>query len=216
MSMRCENNITNLIQRDIIKGGLTYAQLSEEGVSTGDNIGRTYVVTMKFKDSSTKILRVHQRFTKTTYRINGTTEQDDDFYIEYGSPDDMIRYDLPNLGEMKGTYVSDTTYMPMDDTGKCYGDIRRISPVECRVSKNLQINNVLMTITNENNPQLENRILSIYIGFYHSDLGTKYAINIVAPIDYKLGSVDQNKKFPTSASPNHSAIYYPDIDTYKN
>lgn len=30
-----------------------------------------------------------------------------------------------------------------------------------------------------------NNILTIYIGFYHPDLGKKYAINIVCPINYK-------------------------------
>ena len=43
--------------------------------------------------------------------------------------------------------------------------------------KDLSINNILIDITNEN-------ILSIYIGFYHPDLSTRYGINIVAPIDY--------------------------------
>ena len=40
----------------------------------------------------------------------------------------------------------------------------------------LRINNV--DINKDNN------ILTIYIGFYHPDLGTRYGINIVCPINY--------------------------------
>jgi len=42
--------------------------------------------------------------------------------------------------------------------------------------KDLRINNV--SVKNDNN------VLSIYIGLYHPDLSTRYAIDIVAPINY--------------------------------
>lgn len=52
----------------------------------------------------------------------------------------------------------------------------------------LSINNVLINITDEN-------VLSIYIGFYHPELTTKYAINIVCPIDYISGGYDSNSSW---------------------
>ena len=57
-------------------------------------------------------------------------------------------------------------------------------------AKDLSINNVLIGISEEN-------VLSIYIGFYHPELGTRYAINIVAPINYKTTEADVADKFKT-------------------
>lgn len=51
--------------------------------------------------------------------------------------------------------------------------------------KDLEIDNVLINIT-------EDDVLSIYIGFYHPDLQSKYAINIVCPIDYTSTSPDSS------------------------
>lgn len=51
--------------------------------------------------------------------------------------------------------------------------------------KDLEIDNVLINIT-------EDDVLSIYIGFYHPDLESKYAINIVCPIDYTSTSADSS------------------------
>ncbi len=45
------------------------------------------------------------------------------------------------------------------------------------VVKDLSINNVLIDITEDN-------VLSIYIGFYHPELTTRYAIEIIAPINF--------------------------------
>ena len=48
---------------------------------------------------------------------------------------------------------------------------------EGRTIKNLSINDVIIDTNNDN-------ILSIYIGFYHPELGNRYAIDIVSPIAY--------------------------------
>lgn len=47
--------------------------------------------------------------------------------------------------------------------------------VEGRTIQNLSINDVII--------EVENHILKIYIGFYHPDLGNRYAIDIVSPIN---------------------------------
>ena len=49
--------------------------------------------------------------------------------------------------------------------------------------KFLIINNVSVKIEDD-------KVLSIYIGFYHPELTTRYGINIVAPIDYMADAVD--------------------------
>lgn len=206
-----KNTITNMIQEDLIKRGLSYARVEESVTTPGDDVGKTYRVWMTFKDGTSKKLVVHQRFSKTAYRIQGTN-QDDDFYIEYGAEDDMIRYELPDLGETKGYYdEANLVYVPADENNICYKDRNKTQTTTCLISKTLQINNIAISITNEADPDVESHVLNIYIGFYHPNLGTKYAINIVCPIDYQSSSADKTSPFPTTTtSPNsNSQIYYP-------
>jgi len=54
--------------------------------------------------------------------------------------------------------------------------------------KDLSINNILIDIDEDN-------ILSIYIGFYHPELGTRYGINIISPIDYITTGADSAASF---------------------
>ena len=61
-----------------------------------------------------------------------------------------------------------------------------------KVAYDLSINNVLINIEDDN-------ILSIYIGFYHPELMTRYGINIVCPIDFVSKGVDASKKFNVKA-----------------
>ena len=214
-----KNAVTNVIQADMIKRGLTFAKISENAHSPGEEEGRTIYVDLTFRDGVKKRLVVHQRFARTTYRIEGSNF-DDEFYIEYGTPKDdaagvagdMIRYELPNLGETKGYYSeSSLTYIPADHQEKCYQNVQRTIPAECVLAKDLQINNISINISNELDPDVESHVLNIYIGFYHPNLGTKYAINIVAPIDYQASSADQQVRFETTPSDRNSttAIYYP-------
>ena len=214
-----KNGITNVIQADMIKRGLSYAKVYDNAHTPGEQEGRTIYVDLTFRDGVKKRLVVHQRFARTTYRIEGDN-YDDEFYIEYGVPKDtaagvtgdMIRYDLPNLGETKGYYSeSALTYIPADHQNKCYRNIQRTDEVTCVVAKDLQINNISINISNEQDPDVESHVLNIYIGFYHPNLGTKYAINIVAPIDYQSSSADQNDRFEITTTNKNSTteIFYP-------
>ena len=212
-----KNDITKKIQEDIVRRGLTYAKIRDNGLAPGDpsGTGKTVTVDLTFKDGISKQLIVHQRFTKTAYRIEGCN-QDDEFYIEYGTEDDMVRYPLPILGENDGYYNetlgANGTYIPASGDGKCYTGINQSgTEVQCRTAQNFQINNIAISITNEADPDVESHVLNIYIGFYHPNLGSKYAINIVAPIDYQSSSVDQNSTFPKDPTNKNSttAIYYP-------
>lgn len=57
-----------------------------------------------------------------------------------------------------------------------------------KIAYDLSINNVLINIEDDN-------VLSIYIGFYHPELMTRYGINIVCPIDFVSKGVDASNKF---------------------
>lgn len=187
-----KNSLTNTIQDDFIKKGLTFAKVSVEG-SPGSAAGRKYTVDCSLKNGEERRLIIFQRFTKTAIHPEGNINASDDFYIEYGPPDSMLREPFPNLGEIKGNYSSgEGTFVKNDSATNCGGN-------PC-IFKDFQINNVLVEISNEDDPNEESRVLSIYIGFYHPDLGTKYAINIVAPIDYQASVASKSANFPTSTN----------------
>ena len=46
-----------------------------------------------------------------------------------------------------------------------------------KTAQDFSINNVLIE-------KIDDRVLSIYIGFYHPDFGTRYAIDITTPVDF--------------------------------
>jgi len=62
-------------------------------------------------------------------------------------------------------------------------DLGEIETGDGKIAKDLSINNVEIETTNH--------VLSIYIGFYHPELETRYSINIVCPIDYNPSSVNK-------------------------
>lgn len=92
-----------------------------------------------------------------------------------------------------GSTTSDDYYMirygkstdlieyPLPDLGSYQNDYNH-------TVKDLSINNVLINITDDN-------VLSIYIGFYHPELTTRYAINIVCPIDYVSSGYDSSSNW---------------------
>ncbi len=217
-----KNTVTNVIQHDIVKRGLTYAKVKELPNSPGEVEGKKFIVDLSFKDGVQKRLIVFQRFTKTAYRIEGAPENDL-FYIEYGIPSDntaglkpdMVRYELPNLGQTYGYYddSSSSYVITYEKDGKCYdnpkGEGNELTG--CWIAYDLQINNIAINITNEADPTAESHVLNVYVGFYHPNLGTKYAINIVAPIDYQSSSVDSANEFPIDHdNPNSTTgIFYP-------
>lgn len=190
-----KNNLTNTIQADFIKKGLSSASITQTG-STSSDTGITYTVNCKLKDGTDRQLIVHQRFTKSSTHLDGNPTKSDDFYIIYGNPaTEMIREDFPNLGEVAGQFDTTTnTFIKNDNYTECDGK-------PC-INKDLQINNVLIYITNEENPDADSHVLSIYIGLYHPDLGTKYGINIVAPINYQSSNANTAAAFPTSSISN--------------
>ena len=118
--MDYKNTLTKDIQDDFIKIGLTHARY--EKTINGDKV--THTVYCNLKDGSERRLIVEQVLAYSSYHIGGSTAADDSFMIRYGKPDDLIEYDLPDLGEYKNEYG--------------------------HIVKDLSINNVLINITDDN------------------------------------------------------------------
>lgn len=204
-----KNEVTNVIQEDIVKRGILFVNITTSGSlvpQAGVPIGKTYSMDITFGDGTQKTLEVYQRFTKTEYRVQGTPDESDSFAIYYGPSNNMIEYELPNLGSTSGSYVG-SEFKAADLTGSCDG--------ECKTALDLQINNVEMYVTDEADPEVKGHVLVIYIGFYHPEFGTKYAIDIVAPMNYQASLVESGDKFATNDSTQYSnnSIYYPDPES---
>ena len=194
-----KNSIGNKIQTEFIEKGITYAKITRQGSSNGPE-GITYTVNCLLKDGSERILRVHQRYTKSNIRIDGNIEKSDEFYIEYGPPGEVVREEFPELGETKGEYSTEyRTFKENKKSKRCLNEKNEFSPC---IMKNFQINNVIMYITNENDLSSSSHVLNIYIGFYGYDLGTRYGINIVAPIDYQKSVGSPDSRFPVGDGNN--------------
>ena len=165
-----KNILTKEIQDDFIKVGLVHAEYTK---NTDSNTGiTTYKLKCNLKDDTTRVLIVEQRLAASSYHTEGSTTKDDYFMIKYGNDEtDYIEYPLPDLG-YSGYNTSTSKVCDPDDSNS-----------NCRKIQDLSINTVSIDISNDN-------VLSIYIGFYHPDLDTKYAINIVSPINYIPSSSD--------------------------
>lgn len=166
-----KNILTKDIQDDLIKIGLVHAKYEK----TVDGSKVTHTVTMNLKDGTDRKLVVEQLLAYSSYHIGGSTTEDDYFMIKYGLPDDLIEYPLPELGY--SGYNSSLSKICDPDTEN-----------NCRKVQDLSVNNVLINITDDN-------VLSIYIGFYHPELATRYGINIVCPIDYVSNGYDSTSNW---------------------
>lgn len=155
-----KNLLTKEINSDLIKGGLVDAKIVtfNKEDATGDAEAS---VEMTFRDKKIRCLKV-KSIKAYDYFWNDSMEdelpeendKDDDFMISYG--------------EGKCNSATLTEY-PIPDLGQSKNPTGKII-------YDLRINNVDMKI--------ENSILYIYIGFYHPDLGTRYGIDIVSPINF--------------------------------
>lgn len=151
-----KNLLTREIQDDLIKKGLVSAEILE-GVSDvgGDLTDKTFRVEMLFRDGSKKRLVVERKLADD-YSVDSSSCAQTG---ASGNDEFLIQY---------GSADNLINY-PLPDVG--YGTNNCDSKV-----MDLRLNNI--DINKDNN------ILTIYIGFYHPDLGTKYGINIVCPINY--------------------------------
>lgn len=168
-----KNLLTQEIQDDFIKVGLTqasyettYVKYVDEADGT-ESVKTVNTVNCTLRDGSKRQLVIEQLQAASSYHIGGSIKKDDEYMIKYGPPDDLIDWDLPDLGH--------SGYDPIK------GEVCDVDApdrdIDCRQVEDLSINNVFINITDDN-------VLSIYIGFYHPEFATRYAIDIVCPIDY--------------------------------
>ncbi len=168
-----KNILTKMIQDDFIKIGLTHATYERKIADSDGTV--THVVTCNLKDGTNRQLIIEQRIGYSNYHISGAKNQSDKFMIRYGiysedpTKSDIIEYPIPDLGEIE---------IPANPS----------LGVTKHTVKDLSINNVLISIEDDS-------VLSIYIGFYHPELTTRYAISIVCPIDFTSTGTDGTKKW---------------------
>lgn len=174
-----KNLLTKEIEDDFIKIGLRNASYDTKYVKFVDeedgteSVKNVYTVYMTLKDGSERKLVIEQLQAASSYHIGGSRKKDDEYMITYGTPDDPIEWSLPDLGHSGFDPVKNEV-CDVDAPDR---------DVNCRMIQDLSINNVSINITDDN-------VLSIYIGFYHPEFATRYAIDIVCPIDYESGGRD--------------------------
>lgn len=166
-----KNSMTKMIQDDFIKKGLTHASYTKKIADSEE----THILLCDLRDGTKRKLVVQSRYTKSAYH-EGSPNQDDHFRICYGDPKgeendtsdickNLIEYPLPDVGSYKVEKDGQDT-----------------------IALDLSINNVMIDIK-------DNNVLSLYIGFYHPELTTRYGIDIVCPIDYISQGADNTNKF---------------------
>lgn len=152
-----KNLLSKDINDDIIKKGLVNADITEFNTAAADDSVNTYSVDMYLRDGSVKTLKI--RSVKAY-----------DYLWE-----DTLNPDLPADKDQDDFFMiwygdkGKEIMYPIPDLGESK------NPND-KVIKDFRINNVDIRI--------QDMVLIIYIGFYHPDLGNRYAIDIVCPINY--------------------------------
>ena len=161
-----KNLLQSDIENDFINVGILSAKVEKTGPTNGS---LTYDLTVTLTDGTKRKLIVQRVLNNTADASKGlkdyrgyfptgeTANVNDNFVIRYGP------YTTGNDSEVMN--------YPLPDFG---------STVEAngKTSKILSLHYVDINVDDGN------RVLTIYIGFYHAELGTRYSLNIVAPINY--------------------------------
>lgn len=178
--------LTKEIQDDFILVGLTHVKYTRRIIGEDPSIPKgtvVHTVDCELKDGTKRRLNVYQGLIESDTRINTNVISNDTdyFMIEYGDLSSPMKYPIPDLGESEA--------FPGDEskTGKV---------------KDFTINNVLIKIEAD-------AILSIYIGFYHPELGTKYGIDITAPIGFDNDGTTVGSKLFDGALPTDGPLLTP-------
>lgn len=150
------NVLTKDIEDDFIDIGVASASVSETSSGAGN---KTYTLTCILKDGTKRQLIVSRTLNATDYRdgVNAseTAAVDDNFSIRYGVYTDGNS--------------SNVMEYPLPDLGSTVDNGKK--------SKILSINKLDIAVS-------EDRTVNIFIGLFHPELGRRYAINIVTPINY--------------------------------
>ena len=140
-------------------------------------IGLTHASYDKDYDGTTTVHTVNCDLKDGTKRTLIVTQRFTDSTYHHGDPS-VDDYFMIQYGNQEANDMLD---YPLPNVGESVSE-------NGKIVYDLSINNVLINIEDEN-------ILSIYIGFYHPELMTRYGINIICPIDFVSKGVDNNSKF---------------------
>ena len=168
-----KNLLQKEIEDDFIKIGVTSATVNKTGPTNG-NV--TYTLTCVLKDGTKRRLIVSRTLNTTDYRdavpASETANVNDAFSIRYGT----VKQTVSGLNIVESD--EDVMNYPLPDFG---------NSVESngKTSKMLSINRVTIDVD-------ENRVLRIFIGLFHPELGIRYSINVVTPINYNSVSDKSN------------------------
>ena len=191
-----KNLLTKDMQDDFIKIGVSHARYEvtsetfvddvedgddEQTIANKTSVKTIHTLYCDMMDGTQRKLVVEQLFAESQYHYGGSRKRDDYFIIKYGTPEsdgtpaNMIDWDLPDVGH-SGYDWDARTVCDVDAPNR---------PSTCRMIQDFNINNVMINITEDN-------VMAIYIGFYHPEFGNRYAINIVAPINYVSSGYDSS------------------------
>ena len=171
--MTFKNTVTRDIEGDIIRKGLVSVRTEEKHLGNANQAhDDTYIAHLTFKDGTTKDLTIHKVF----FEGHDGTKTEDSKDFSTGAEAEGQNACLTGVsGTQKETFTisygagSEIELYELPDLGS--------STNECEhLTKDLRLNDI--DISTKNN------ILNIYIGFYHPDLSTRYAINIICPINF--------------------------------
>lgn len=153
-----KNLLSKDINDDLIKKGLIDAKITEFNESLE---GDFYSVDMYLRNGEIKTLKIK---SIKAYDYLWDSSMEAEFPAASDKNDEfMISY---------GNKGAETDF-PIPDLGESENP-------NGKIIKDLRINNV--------NIEVVDGVLIIYIGFYHPDLGTRYAIDIICPLNYEAMS----------------------------
>ena len=162
-----KNLLTKEINDDLIKDGLVTAKITNYLVDPDS--GDAYAtVEMNMRNGDKKCLKISSKKAYDYfYNPNDIVITDDGFKYAY----EVLPVDEDKNDEFLISYgfCGNETEYPIPDLGSSK------NPNGYKIY-DLRINNVEV--------EVEKSLLSVYVGFYHPDLGTRYGIDIVCPINF--------------------------------
>lgn len=167
-----KNLLTKEINDDLIKDGLVTAKIVNfsRNTVTGDADG---TIEMTMRNGDKKCLNItSKKAYDYFYEPDGVVDvQLDDGTVVQKSVSEVMPISEDKDDEFMIAYgeCGNETEYPIPDLGSS-------SNPNGKKIYDLRINNVDMSI--------DNSILNIYIGFYHPDLGTRYGIDIICPVNF--------------------------------
>lgn len=177
-----KNTLTKSIQDDLIKNGVTNAIIKNGTETVNGQEVDTYVINIELLDHTTRRIFIGRsladdyfvQIEDNDHPCDSLTNKDDFFELYYGTPTNKdINTTDPKAG-LEPFQIPDFGYS-YNHTQKEFSNCPSQGK-DPHIIKDLRVTNVRVST--------ENRVFSLFIGFSHTQLGTKYAINIVCPINY--------------------------------